>query len=208
MADIVTNNFCKLEHILHPASNDDCGTARLDTIRANAHSKVVTSIAPTLQSDISVLKSPYRLDFVLETDRLRSYDDWPISINQRPKELSDAGFFYTGSGDKVKCFYCSGGLKDWEQGDDPWEQHAMWYDDCEYLKLMKGLIYIEDVKRSNKQALSSVSISPVLQNTVEALDVKFAKLCKICIIKKKKQKKNHTTFFPCGHVQTCSKCSK
>lgn len=114
-------------------SYDVCGGTRLKE-------EVLTSIVPTIQSDVSVLQKLYNLEFVVEADRLRSFDDWPISINQKPKELSHAGFFYTGKGDRVKCFCCGGGLKGWEQGDDPWLQHAMLYSNCEYLKFMKGRI--------------------------------------------------------------------
>lgn len=42
--------------------------------------------------------------------------------------LSDAGFFYlcddSGSGDRVVCFWCSGGLHNWRESDDPWEEHT------------------------------------------------------------------------------------
>lgn len=33
----------------------------------------------------------------------------------------------TGHGDNVKCFHCDGGLRNWEPGDDPWQEHAKWF---------------------------------------------------------------------------------
>ncbi|XP_055614360.1 death-associated inhibitor of apoptosis 1 [Uranotaenia lowii] len=87
-------------------------------------------------------KRPEYPNYAIEAKRLESYEDWPKFMKQKPKELSDAGFFYTGKSDRVKCFSCGGGLKDWEAEDEPWEQHAMWYSNCEYLKLMKGEEYI------------------------------------------------------------------
>ena len=36
----------------------------------------------------------------------------------------------TGKKDLVRCFYCGGGLRDWEQGDNPWEEHARWHPSC------------------------------------------------------------------------------
>lgn len=87
-------------------------------------------------------KRPEYPNYAIEAKRLESYEDWPKFMKQKPKELSDAGFFYTGKSDRVKCFSCGGGLKDWEAEDEPWEQHAMWYNNCEYLKLMKGEEYI------------------------------------------------------------------
>lgn len=70
-------------------------------------------------------KLPEYPNYAIEAKRLESYEDWPKFMKQKPKELSDAGFFYTGKSDRVKCFSCGGGLKDWEAGDEPWEQHAM-----------------------------------------------------------------------------------
>ncbi|XP_035785707.1 death-associated inhibitor of apoptosis 1-like [Anopheles albimanus] len=81
--------------------------------------------------------------YAIEADRLKSFEDWPTSMSQKPQQLSDAGFFYTGKSDRVKCFSCGGGLKDWEQGDDPWEQHGIWYSNCHYLKLIKGREFID-----------------------------------------------------------------
>lgn len=31
-----------------------------------------------------------------------------------------AGFFYVGYGDYIRCFFCGGGLRNWEVGDDFW----------------------------------------------------------------------------------------
>jgi baculoviral IAP repeat-containing protein 7/8 len=98
-------------------------------------------------------------EFALESQRLKSFEDWPKTIRQKPEQLSDAGFYYTGKGDRVCCFSCGGGLKDWEENDKPWEQHAMWYSKCEYLKLMKGKEYIAAVLE-RKQAASTSSDLP------------------------------------------------
>lgn len=67
-------------------------------------------------------------EYGIELARLRSFDEWPRSMKQKPEQLSDAGFFYTEKSDRVICFSCGGGLRDWDEKDDPWEQHALWYD--------------------------------------------------------------------------------
>jgi hypothetical protein len=41
-------------------------------------------------------------------------------------------------GDCVRCFFCGGGMKNWEGEDNPWIEHARWFPDCEYVKLCKG----------------------------------------------------------------------
>lgn len=107
-------------------------------------------------------KRPEYPNYAIEAKRLESYEDWPKFMKQKPKELSDAGFFYTGKSDRVKCFSCGGGLKDWEAEDEPWEQHAMWYSNCEYLKLMKGEEYIAEclAKKDNATGSEQLQAGP------------------------------------------------
>lgn len=117
----------------------------------------------------TLMRRPEYPNYAIEADRLKTYEDWPTSLKQKPKQLSDAGFFYTGMSDRVKCFSCGGGLKDWEQDDDPWQQHAIWYSNCHYLQLMKGREFIQkcnDLKdtpsgaSSGSSAMSCTSSQP------------------------------------------------
>lgn len=87
----------------------------------------------------------------IEANRLRTFKEWPINLKMKPIELSDAGFFYTGVGDRVQCFSCGGGLKNWENDDVAWEQHAVWYPTCEYMKLIKGQKYIDAMQLLHRQ---------------------------------------------------------
>ena len=80
--------------------------------------------------------------------RLRTFREWPPALRQQPAELADAGFYYIGCSDQVgyimveqilshhisfnlnvallqvKCFYCDGGLRNWQPEDAPWVEHA------------------------------------------------------------------------------------
>lgn len=175
---------------------------------------------------------PEHPEYAVEAKRIESYADWPKTIKQRPQELSDAGLYYTGKGDRVICFSCGGGLKDWEENDDPWEQHAMWYGRCEYLKLMKGTDFVEKMAKkrdemckdvnnaaesqsncSSHQPLSQTSSSTSQSSSSEKEDMseksdeeeeerKDSKLCKICY-----SNEYNTIFLPCGHVIACAKCA-
>ena len=49
---------------------------------------------------------------------------------------------FTGFGDNVKCFFCDGGLRNFELGDDPWTEHARWFPRCNYVKTVKGQEFI------------------------------------------------------------------
>lgn len=174
------------------------------------------------------ISRPEHPEFAVEAKRTESYKDWPKTMRQKPQQLSDAGFYYTGKGDRVCCFSCGGGLKDWEENDDPWEQHAMWYGKCEYLKLMKDADFIEKMakqreeffRRLNDSAASSSSqssqessqeleqnsscemLSEAKDRSDEEQERKDSKLCKICY-----NNEYNTIFLPCAHVIACAKCA-
>ena len=42
----------------------------------------------------------------------------------------------------MKCFFCDGGLRTWEPGDDPWREHARWFPKCPYVRQVKGPEFI------------------------------------------------------------------
>lgn len=155
-------------------------------------------------------------EYAIEAKRLESYEDWPLTMKQRPQQLSDAGFFYIGKGDRVTCFSCGGGLKDWEEMDDPWEQHGMWYGNCEYVKLMKGEEFINEMAKKREAMLqgNSTTNETVMEKSAPVLPVKSCsdlssdnnltdtKWCKICYANEL-----NTIFLPCGHVIACAKCA-
>ncbi|KAM4738018.1 baculoviral IAP repeat-containing protein 7 [Anableps anableps] len=81
-----------------------------------------------------------------EDSRLTTFHNWPTEASVQPDVLARAGFFYTGHGDNVKCFFCDGGLRNWEPGDDPWQEHAKWFPRCEFLIQSRGQEYISNIQ--------------------------------------------------------------
>ncbi|XP_050348378.1 E3 ubiquitin-protein ligase XIAP isoform X19 [Nymphalis io] len=75
--------------------------------------------------------------------RLATFERWPADRAQAPRTLADAGFFYTGIDDQVRCFYCDGGLGKWEAGDAPWSEHAHWFPHCGYVRLVRGQDFVD-----------------------------------------------------------------
>ena len=53
--------------------------------------------------------------------------------------------FTVGLSDHVRCFHCGNGLRNWEMEDKPWEEHARWYPDCNFVLLSKGQEFIDKV---------------------------------------------------------------
>ncbi|XP_053396579.1 death-associated inhibitor of apoptosis 1-like [Mercenaria mercenaria] len=74
--------------------------------------------------------------------RLSSFRSWPQHMIQTPQQLADAGLFYTGFEDRVRCFACDGGLQRWDPDDDPWTEHCRWFPACPFARQQKGDEYI------------------------------------------------------------------
>ncbi|NXD80032.1 XIAP ligase, partial [Halcyon senegalensis] len=65
-----------------------------------------------------------------EETRLMSFHNWPLNSPLTPKELANAGFYYTGVCDQVACFCCGGKLKQWEPSDRAWSEHKRHFPSC------------------------------------------------------------------------------
>ncbi|KYN30909.1 Apoptosis inhibitor IAP, partial [Trachymyrmex septentrionalis] len=102
--------------------------------------------------------------------RLASYDKWPKAMSQTKEELATAGFYYTGSGDETLCYYCGGGLMDWDPQDDPWVEHAKWFNQCPYLLVTKGLEFVNNIRKPYTETETSASTVNELDKKVEKDD--------------------------------------
>ncbi|AKN80731.1 inhibitor of apoptosis 3 [Diatraea saccharalis granulovirus] len=160
-----------------------------------------TDVNVNIENRLVANINPAHPQYSSEAARLNTFKDWPRGLRQRPKELADAGFFYTGEGDKTKCYYCDGGLRDWNEEDIPWEEHARWFDRCVYVKLVKGEDFIQRVK--SEACLITPTVPKEEEEEEEEEEIKDEeRLCKICF----KEERN-VALIPCGHVVLCPKCS-
>lgn len=78
-------------------------------------------------------------DYRLEAVRLASYRNWPLSFMD-PAELAAAGLYFTGDGDKVKCFECQVEICQWVEADNPMADHQRWSGRCRLLLFKISLI--------------------------------------------------------------------
>ncbi|XP_025203225.1 putative inhibitor of apoptosis [Melanaphis sacchari] len=66
---------------------------------------------------------PFIKEILASVDgRLRTFNNWPL-IFLRPREMVDAGFFYTGKQDEVRCTECFLNVNAWKDGDVPLVEH-------------------------------------------------------------------------------------
>lgn len=159
-------------------------------------------------------------EYVLNQQRLESFEHWPQALHQKPHQMASAGFFYTGCGDRVVCFNCNVGIKEWLKLDEPWEEHAAFSPNCNYLLLKMGADYVKKLRdgvyndtltslNSSSQCPPSPPSTPPppaatpqpsqeYNENIENINT----TCKICF-------KNDIciVFFPCKHTVTCVDCS-
>jgi hypothetical protein len=90
---------------------------------------------------------PVHPNLVTLQSRLKTFTNWP-DCGQSAETLAEAGFFYIARLDHVKCFYCDGGLRNWEPNDDPWLEHARWFPNCSFVILNKGDGYVKEVTKA------------------------------------------------------------
>lgn len=155
---------------------------------------------------------PYYSQYSVEVARLNSFESWPKDMTQKPADMADAGFFYTKQNDKVICYFCGGGVKDWTPGDIPWEEHARFFQSCPYVLIIKGEEYIHEIvnrkiKPSNQiKSSERCELSESVKNIcVEKPEEKIKHhnlICKICL-----ENDLNSVFIPCGHAVACGKCS-
>ena len=87
--------------------------------------------------------------------RINSYREWPPGLKQTPEMMAEAGLYYYGISDQVKCFSCDGGLKEWQEDDDPWVEHAGWFGHCAFVRLVRG----DDFVRESQENVRNVVVS-------------------------------------------------
>ncbi|XP_039289307.1 death-associated inhibitor of apoptosis 1 isoform X2 [Nilaparvata lugens] len=129
------------------------GAEAAEALRAGGSPGGSSCAAPLAIEKLGIqqMRPPAYPMFATNEARLASFAMWPISLKLKPNVFSEAGFFYTGKGDQTICYYCGGGLKDWEESDVPWEEHAKWFNRCHYVLSIKGKQFVDKVCNKKSQ---------------------------------------------------------
>ncbi|XP_072752210.1 E3 ubiquitin-protein ligase XIAP-like [Anoplolepis gracilipes] len=94
------------------------------------------TVSSQISFEILSVDEPDRTDYRFEIARLNSYANWTVStVNSKYHEsLVRAGLYYTGEGDKVKCFECHAVMSDWRDDMDPWVKHTRRSPRCRFIR--------------------------------------------------------------------------
>jgi hypothetical protein len=91
-----------------------------------------------LRFDPIVFTTPCHPTYSDITKRLESFTTWTHESSPSVDQLVRAGFFYTGAGTVVTCFYCNGSLQNWGSSDNPTTEHSRWFPNCAYARQLCG----------------------------------------------------------------------
>ncbi|CAF0953260.1 unnamed protein product [Rotaria sordida] len=84
-----------------------------------------------------------------ETFNNNTWTQTSLNVNN----LTEAGFFYSGVGSTVTCFYCGGSLHKWGINDNPKIEHARWFPNCLYAKHLCGDYLHAKIQMKKKQLI-------------------------------------------------------
>lgn len=149
------------------------------------------------------------VDYKDVKERECSFSTWPKQMKQDSKEMAEAGWYYTGKSDRVRCFHCGITFGGWMPDDDPWSIHKlMEKETCGWLelnpdKIPKVLRYIDDEGGEDKEedGGGGGGVIEFPKNNKEVENPKRGS-CKACY-----ERKADIAFIPCGHVFSCNICT-
>lgn len=134
----------------------------------------------------------------LETRR-ETYSNWVRSMKQNPQECAEAGFFYINRGDKLVCYHCGIGIKNWEDTDNPWEEHLRWSPDCYHAKNI-GRVNVQNMEAQNPSAPAG----PIIFNNNTVQVPSSGQVVPKCL--KCGENKPDIIVLPCLHLNICNNC--
>ncbi|KAK0042868.1 E3 ubiquitin-protein ligase XIAP [Biomphalaria pfeifferi] len=116
---------------------------------------------------------PKRPEYALKSERLKTFTNWPRDHHLQPSEIAAAGFFYAGYGDCARCFYCGGGLRNWDD-EDVWVEHARWFSKCSFIRQRLGQVFVDTVqdlkktfdKISFEAVANKMGVADIRENTL------------------------------------------
>jgi len=120
-------------------------------------------------------RPPVHLEYADIAARKQSFDHASqIPNGQSINVLAEAGFYYVGPGDNVRCYYCDGGLKNWRPSDEPWTEHGRWFPRCPFLVATRDQTFVQNVQvPRNARLTGNLPANSVCQPPVSANNVQY-----------------------------------
>lgn len=126
---------------------DNPHAAQFTASAAAGHNSIDTNTSAAVTRPFLSTRPPVHLEYADITARIQSFDHAAqIPNGQSINVLAEAGFYYVGPGDNVRCYYCDGGLKNWRPSDEPWIEHGRWFPRCPFLVATRDPTFVQNVQ--------------------------------------------------------------
>ncbi|KAH0631034.1 hypothetical protein JD844_004522 [Phrynosoma platyrhinos] len=93
----------------------------------------MTCNGPESTGACATLEEDPEQELANEISRQQTFASFPSDCPVSSSALAQAGFFYTGERDQVKCFSCHTTVEGWQQGDSAVERHRTVSPDCKFI---------------------------------------------------------------------------
>ncbi|AAQ21680.1 iap [Cryptophlebia leucotreta granulovirus] len=146
-----------------------------------------------------LMTKPFNKNLNTKAARYKTFETWPLGLKQTKDDMVDAGFYYSGYGDRVECFYCGVILCDWWPEDEAWRRHIKANSECAYVLMRKKDDFIDDIlkdKEINKEEI-------IKTENIDTEDSEHTdnSLCVTCM-----DNTRNMCLLPCKHVILCGDC--
>lgn len=94
-----------------------------------------------------------------ELNRLNTFNEWPENAAVSPSRIAKGGFYYTGQGTNVQCFFCGVTISEWNYGDQVMARHREASRECPFVLNSTGTCNVP-LLDSNNSTPSLFSLPP------------------------------------------------
>ncbi|KAF5906964.1 baculoviral IAP repeat-containing protein 2-like isoform X1, partial [Clarias magur] len=122
-------------------------------------------MAKNMYKDLVSAPADLQYDNTSELFRISTFAKFPSSSPVTERSLARAGFFYTGTGDRVQCFRCNVTVDSWQSGECPAERHKQMSPNCTFIQSLPSTA---NLLSSSHSAFSPLRNATILQLNLPA----------------------------------------
>lgn len=92
--------------------------------------------------------------YLTAEQRRMSFTSWPTYLDQTPRQMAEAGFFYVGIKDYTQCYACNIILEKWNRGEHPLAEHARHSPRCPHVLCLTTERTVEEIVRRDRENMT------------------------------------------------------
>jgi hypothetical protein len=166
------HNKCQLIRQLLSVENIE---SFLDKFKNKSSREQNVSNSCCVNSSSKIIKA-YTSEFAQREARFGTFGARLLSFTHTDEAMADAGFFNNRTNGIIKCFFCNVIIEDWDLNANPIEDHAGISPECQFLRELVSVEYIESVieKLKNRRMRSNNCSINILFISNKAYTPEFA----------------------------------